>query len=284
MEKLHFLHVSDTHILRGYSGSMLAPLVRGLGESPVASLECAADYQRRTCPETDFIVISGDLVHEGGTEDYAFLKQLLEEQFAGISIYLCLGNHDRRAAFRAGFLGEEGDAPYYYARTHDGSGLRIIVLDSSHDNSGKGYVDKEQLDWLAGELKTKAPGGTLLVLHHPPHLPSGDPMTAAHSLINSEELSRVIEGSDIFAILSGHTHQENAAMFGSIPHYTADSTAFGVSISSEYMSMNDRLGLSRCTVLDGSLEVSHADFRRTPVTGFQTSIEALIKMMGASHA
>ncbi|WP_246271743.1 hypothetical protein [Amycolatopsis acididurans] len=47
-------------------------------------------------------------------------------------------------------------------------GLRIIALDSSVPGHGHGELSGGQLDWLARELATPAPDGTILAPHHPP--------------------------------------------------------------------------------------------------------------------
>jgi 3',5'-cyclic AMP phosphodiesterase CpdA len=48
--------------------------------------------------------LSGDLIHEGGVDDYAHLRQLLaaEQQLLGAPIRVILGNHDGRRRFIVG--------------------------------------------------------------------------------------------------------------------------------------------------------------------------------------
>lgn len=283
MKKLKFVHLSDTHVLEKYGGTMLESMVENTGGTPEEIFNNAVKYIYGTCRDLDFVVISGDLVHEGSAEDYKHYRKLISESFGKLPVYLCLGNHDRRAAFRAGYLGETGDAPYYYSVMHGDSGLRIISLDSSHDNSGKGFIDREQLKWLEKELHNECEEGTLLVVHHPPYLGADDPMLAAHGLINSGELYETIRNSDVFAVMSGHTHQVSVTSFGHIPHFTADSTAFGVSLDARYMSMNDRVGLVSCTVEDRTLTARHAAFNVPVKDGFRISISELMKLMQA-HA
>lgn len=274
MSKLKFIHISDTHILKNYDGTMLE------GLSPEMLFGQAADYIRAYYPDLDFVVISGDLVHEGGASDYDYFKQVIGRCFGGVTVYLCLGNHDRREAFREGFLCEEADdTPYCYATDLGDSGVRMIVLDSSYDNSGKGFADRGQLEWLKDTLETPAENGSVLVIHHPPYLSANDPMAAAHGLMNSDELYEIIGGSDVFAVLSGHTHQVSATTFGGIPHFTADSTAFGVAVDSEYMSINNRVGFAYCTAEDKHISVSHIAFDKELTTSTRISISDLLKMM-----
>ena len=108
------------------------------------------------------------LVHEGTAEDYAYFKSILEDNCKGIPYIVCLGNHDRRQAFWEGFLEKTGVAKPYVETTMI-NGLRIIALDTSPvDGNEIGEMPQEQLDYLAKELKTVAPKGTIVILHHPP--------------------------------------------------------------------------------------------------------------------
>ena len=280
MKSFRFLHISDTYILKSYDGSLLEAFTGSNGETPDDSMKKAADYMRTQCSDLDFVVISGDLVHEGNADDYAHFKALLERCFPDTQLYLCIGNHDRRAAFNEGYLCiGNNSAPYYYAREHKNTGLRIIALDSSYDNSGNGKLDEEQLSWLRSELKNTAAEGTILVIHHPPFMLDSDPLTAARALINSTELFDAIKDSDIFAILSGHTHQANATVFGGIPHYTADSTAFGVTFDNESMSMDNSVGLVSCAAQNRTLAAKHIAYTLDTVPRYSISIEKLMEMM-----
>ena len=47
----------------------------------------------------DFIVISGDLVHEGEEVDYHQFKKILDESRIQVPVLLALGNHDNKEAF-----------------------------------------------------------------------------------------------------------------------------------------------------------------------------------------
>ena len=78
-----------------------------------------------------------------------------------------MGNHDNRAELRRLLLDEAPSmAPLDRVSMIDG--LRIITLDTSVPGHHYGEITAAQLDWLADELATPAPDGTILALHHPP--------------------------------------------------------------------------------------------------------------------
>lgn len=288
MKALQFAHITDTHFLREYVSSSLMSGLASEEATPTTSLHKLADEIRENCPDLAFVVATGDLVHEGEAEDYAAFRNLLAEVFPDIPVYCCLGNHDRTAAFRTGFLGEttgvgEGKAKeYYYAVDDAASGLRVVALDTSHDNSGTGMLSDEQLQWLSRELATPSNGGRLLVLHHPPSVAMPEEFMS-HGLVNSAALRDIITGSDIIAILSGHTHQACASTFAGIPHITADSTAFGVKLTGQYMEMNNKVGYMMHTLQDESISSFVYQMPQAVKAGYKISMAEIVEMMKA-HA
>lgn len=222
---MNFFHLSDTHLVRPDQESGTSarknPIVDD-GTRLKAVLQAAVNYPQKP----DFFLITGDLVHEGEAEDYRLLREILEENCGGIPYYVCLGNHDRHAAFWEGFLGELGTAaPYYNSAMQEG--LRIITLDSSpEDGCISGKVTPEQIAFLREELKTSAPKGTIVILHHPP---KGTVYKSfeGHCLA-VPELNELLESGEVRAVFSGHTHFMSCTAAGSALYATAGSTAFSM--------------------------------------------------------
>ncbi|CRK81425.1 metallophosphoesterase family protein [Neobacillus massiliamazoniensis] len=255
MNKLNFVHITDTHILQEYKGSFLEKMVRP-NSNPSDNLIKTLENVKSLPHKPDFILISGDLVHEGKASDYEYFKQIIEDHVIDIPVYTVLGNHDVTAAYWEGFAGKANCTDQLFYET-DINGYRLIVLDSSYDHSGVGMVDSEQLNWLANVLKTPAEKGSLVVVHHP--LEAGE-VNDGHALTNSKELLSIINDSDVIAVLSGHTHQNKISNIGDILLSTADSIAFGGNVSNESFQMNDRTGFSLCTVDENGLAVQTVRF------------------------
>lgn len=261
MEQLRFTHISDTHILRDYGGT--DSLFLNFSGDPIKNLRKILTGIAGRKNRPDFIIFSGDLIHEGDAGDYAFFKQIIDETLKGIPVFFVLGNHDRKQAFYQGLLGEPGrSGPFYYSRDHQG--LRVIVLDSGTEKSETGFVDETQLTWLREELRRKSELGSILVLHHPPcaELKTG---LLAHSLMNSCALKDVLEGGDLRAIFSGHTHENSVTLFAGIPHFTAGSTAFGVIMDDEGMTFTNHYTYNEAIINDKGLyvrgEICSGDFK-----------------------
>lgn len=223
---MNFVHLSDTHLLHSRpapGGTTYDPaLVADDGSRLRAALKAAVAHPQRP----DFVILTGDLVHEGEAEDYRFLRSILEECCQGIPYYVCLGNHDRHAAFWEGFMGESGkSAPYVTTVMQEG--LRIVILDSSpEDGDAVGTLPQEQLDYLRDELKTSAPKGTVVLLHHPP---LGNVMESMDDLCpRREELCELLAGGEVKAVFSGHTHFFTCNYADTVLYATAASTVMSM--------------------------------------------------------
>jgi 3',5'-cyclic AMP phosphodiesterase CpdA len=110
-------------------------------------------------------------------------------------------------------------------QVHDIDGLRVIALDSTVPGAHHGEVSGAQLDWLAEELATPAPHGTILAMHHPP-VPSVLDLAVAVELREQWALAEVLEGSDVRGIIAGHLHYSTNATFAGIPVSVASATCY----------------------------------------------------------
>ena len=172
------------------------------------------------------VIFTGDLADRGEPEAYAKLRAIVDPacKAMGAKVIWAMGNHDNRAYFRTGLLDEPADdAPVdhsYYL-----NGLRIITLDTSVPGYHHGEVSPEQLEWLAAELATPAPDGTILALHHPP-VPSVLDLAVLVELRDQAALAGVLRNSDVRAILGGHLHYSTTATFAGIPVSVASATCY----------------------------------------------------------
>jgi 3',5'-cyclic AMP phosphodiesterase CpdA len=216
----HFLiHLSDTHLIAG--------------DGPLYGAVDSEAHLRRLFAEIELggarpeaIVITGDLADKGEPEAYSKLKAIVEPAAArlGTRVIWVMGNHDDRSNFRTGLLGQlPSTAPI--DRVYDLNGLRLIVLDSTVPGHHHGLVTDAQLDWLAEELSSPAPHGTVIAMHHPP-VPSVQDLAIMVELREQDALSEVIRGSDVRSIIAGHLHYSTTAMFAGVPVSVASATCY----------------------------------------------------------
>ncbi|KQZ11059.1 3',5'-cyclic-nucleotide phosphodiesterase [Agromyces sp. Root1464] len=221
----HFLlHISDTHVLAG--GGKLYDRVESERHLQTLFEEFEASGGR---PEA--IVFTGDLADKGEPDAYDRIRGIVDPvaERLGAQVIWVMGNHDERAAFRRGLLGERGVSAERGGRpvdrVDDVGGLRVITLDSTVPGHHHGEIAPEQLDWLAEELSMPAPHGTILAMHHPP-VPSVLDLAAAVELRDQGGLAEVVEGSDIRSIIAGHLHYSSTATFAGVPVSVASASCY----------------------------------------------------------
>lgn len=218
---LHVLaHLSDCHLRHPER-----PLVSGKID-PRATLADLLAGLAVSGHRPEALLFTGDLSDDGTPESYLELRQLVEPVAAdlGCRVIWLNGNHDDRATFRTVLLDQAGDDTPVN-QVHWLGGLRVICLDSTVPGKDHGLVADGSLSWLADQLGTPAPEGTLLLIHHAP-LPVVQDLAAAWELLDQASLARVLAGSDVRAILAGHFHQSSFGAFAGIPVSAATSTCY----------------------------------------------------------
>ncbi|MFJ6652999.1 phosphodiesterase [Microbacterium sp. NPDC091313] len=215
------LHLSDTHLLAG--GERLYDSV-----DAEAHLARAVRAIESSGVRPDALIFTGDLADHGEREAYRRVRSLVEplaERLDARVIWV-MGNHDDRAAFRGELLpGEHADPAAPVDRVDELDGLRIVTLDTTVPGFHHGEITDAQLRWLADVLRTPAPLGTILALHHPP-VPSVLALAASVELREQRRLADVLRGSDVRAIIGGHLHYSTFATFAGIPVSVASATCY----------------------------------------------------------
>ena len=194
------------------------------GKPAITILADIVKLIQKRFPETEYLVLTGDLAHDEKPETYKQLRNLLGEFIP--RCYLLPGNHDNRAAMENAF--PENIQPHTPLTCFSISvaDWRLIGLDSHVQGELYGRLDRDQLCWLDRELKEHENRLTILFVHHPP-VPIGSPWLDAIGLKESEHLADVLSGfSHVRAICTGHIHQEfEGSYVDDIKIYGAPSTS-----------------------------------------------------------
>lgn len=169
----------------------------------------------------DFIVINGDVI-EGtkvpsaqGREELRQAKRLFDQ--TTIPKYWVIGNHDVRSVTKPEW--KESLEIDYLHMSFVSKGYRIIMADSNFGPDGddakpgnsklytRGFVAKQELDWLRQELGTPEP--KIVFLHHPPtRSKPGKPDSGI--LRNADELRELFIGKNVKAVFGGHIEELQA--------------------------------------------------------------------------
>ncbi|MGE4374026.1 MAG: phosphodiesterase [Xanthobacter sp.] len=166
-------------------------------------------------PQPDLIVISGDVAETGTAEEYAFASAGLRA--LSIPFVAVPGNHDQRAAFQCGFMGETGKNPDCLAFSKALAGCHIIGLDTLVEGQAHGELRPTQLNWLDEALNAAGTAPVIIVMHHPPFRTGLPAMDDIGLRAGAEALSARLEGrSNIAGILCGHVHRAIFSRFAGI--------------------------------------------------------------------
>jgi 3',5'-cyclic-AMP phosphodiesterase len=218
MSSYLLVQISDVHLTA--SGS-LPP-----GAPPRDSLRNGLRLLQVSGIRPDVLLLTGDLADAGDEACYADLAAILADaaRESGADVVCLPGNHDDRRAFRRHLAGEpDGDGPVNQTRWR--SGLRIIALDSTIPGEAHGALDEQTLSYLRSQLRTPAPDGTVVALHHPP-IPSPIQYMSRLALRDPERLEQAIAGTDVRIVLSGHYHHEALGMLGATPVWVSPAAAY----------------------------------------------------------
>lgn len=261
MSELKILHLTDTHILSDmkYSGDFIFKNFEKNSYSTMNSIKQVIAKNESYFNDVDGVFVTGDLIHEGQEDDYQMLKDYMESQFQ-VPVFYVLGNHDRTQAFNKAFnISDEGEE-YYYSTMFEG--IRIIGLDSSHDNSGVGRISDTQLSWLDKQFEEDKDVPTVVLMHHPlkavlsknNHL-DDDP---GHMFLqNSEEVLNRLKVGNILGVFSGHTHSNFVNQSDNVLNFVNSGTAFFGEIENNQFTMINRSAFGMAFILDNSINYNH---------------------------
>jgi Icc protein len=204
-----FLLLSDVHAV--------APgkLVSGRLDTP-ALLRRAIDVLQARMPAIgpfDAVLVLGDVSDDGSAESYALVREELAR--LDLPVLAIPGNHDERAAFRAGFadlpgMPDEGLLDW----AQDVAGTRVVGLDTLVEGQGGGELRPESLALLSRAIAEAGDRPILIALHHPP-MRTGIRFMDAIGLRNPDDLAAILADPPCpVRLVSGHVHGIHAGMVG----------------------------------------------------------------------
>lgn len=243
-KKVCFLHISDLHYLRDY-GSQTGPFRETL-QNMTPPLQQLDGLLAQTDAVPSFVLITGDLTHEGEEGDYLALLAGLQRRFPGIPLFTVPGNHDHPAAWQAVF----GQGQPRVAMMPQ-EGFNLILLDNSHPDAPDGRITQEDVDALAKMLDASAKPA-ILATHH--HL-IGDQFVMPPADY-PDSFPDVLAKGKVLAIFNGHTHHQYRGSFAGVPVYTSGSLCFRGHNTEKGVDLVESPCIQLCMVIDEGVEVT----------------------------
>ncbi|MFC2946831.1 phosphodiester glycosidase family protein [Virgibacillus sediminis] len=186
--------------------------------------------QQIAAEDPDFLVINGDLVDTAWEEDFAFAKEVLEEEIGDeFPIYYIPGNHEIAGPGNLdNFLDAFGENRYSF----DHKGTKFILLDSSTGSFRTS--DFDQLINLKSSLSEAATDPEINNVVVFGHHPTKDPLPTDNSQLSDPKEAELIEnwltefresskGKGAIYI-SGHAHTVNLERVEGVPYMVVGSS------------------------------------------------------------
>lgn len=209
--------ISDPHITEP------GRLVSGRVDTAAFFRRCIARLCSLATPP-DAVIVTGDLVDRGRVREYEMLRELLSP--LAMPVYLLMGNHDDRAAFREVFR----DPRYggeYVQYTFDVGEVHVIALDTNVPGSSGGRLCAARRAWLETALNAAGDRPVVIALHHPPFT-TGIAFTDGCSLDreDADALAAIVRRyPNIERVIGGHLHRAVTTRFAGTIGSTAPSCA-----------------------------------------------------------
>ncbi|MFF4391054.1 metallophosphoesterase [Streptomyces sp. NPDC001552] len=172
--------------------------------------------------DLDAVLVSGDIADHAEDAEYEEAAKLLRSRHP---LVVCPGNHDERAAFRRGLLGEspgKSSGESLFTEPVDqvlrGEGFVLAACDSSVPGEHHGFLEETTLAWLDGVLTDTPPETPVLVAFHHPPVPLHTPYVDEIRQFGEERLAALVERHPhLTAFLCGHAHTAAATTFAGRP-------------------------------------------------------------------
>ncbi|WP_404385626.1 phosphodiesterase [Caenispirillum salinarum] len=221
MPSMMIAQITDTHV-------QAAPEREPGGDSSARLLKVVRTLNA-AAPAPDLVLVTGDLVNDGGPADYEHLRGILSQ--LQVPHFVVPGNHDDRDALRAvfrpdGYLPESGYLQYVV----DGFPLRLVGLDTLRDGHDGGRLCLDRLYWLERTLEEARGVPTVLFMHHVPFLTGLAPFDRS-PMEGADALASVLSGNpQVERVLCGHLHRPVATRWHGATVTAAPSTCFEIAL------------------------------------------------------
>lgn len=222
MQPLTFVHISDSHLATdpAWSGPLTDILPRPGAEALVREIESLPI-------PIDFVLHTGDVHSDPECEaDYQQAAALFGR--LPMPVYFLPGNHDRGDWLQRALSGCDEPAPHADQEFETG-GVQFLLLDSSAPELDQhyGWLEAEQLDWLARRCAADDERPLVVAVHHNP-LSLVVPWLEGIVLRNGEALHDALlpARERLRCVLYGHVHESVLTLRDGIAYQSVRSSWF----------------------------------------------------------
>lgn len=211
--KFRFVQLSDLHLV-GAADELLGSI------TPFELLKKVLQKVKELSPAPDFLLLSGDMTHNGEENAYKLLDELLKS--SQIPYYWLEGNHDNKKVMKK----LEASLRVNPSRSFEHKGIYFILLDSVSDDKSHGEFSEKTLEFLSQELEKSKSMPCVVAFHH--HiLATSCPWIDRSMVENTSDFFEITsQYNHIQMVLHGHIHNAISREEENLLILSAPSTAF----------------------------------------------------------
>lgn len=193
--------ISDTHVAAGTPAA--ARRIDDLART-IAAINALR-------PRPLAVVHTGDVAHDATVEDYRAACTALDR--LELPLYAIVGNRDRREPFKRAFAGGgylDAASPFVQYAVDLGP-VRLVAVDTLHDDSGLGGFCRRRAEELARLLDARGSQPTLVIAHHPPvevpSLKARNPLQFQDASEAAALVEAIGRAPQVLGVVAGHIHR-----------------------------------------------------------------------------
>ncbi len=209
-----FVQISDSHI--GFN--------KPANPDVTATMQAAITKINGLSHQPDFIIHTGDLTHQSKPKEFDDMDGVMQGSKVK-DVFYVPGEHDTSVddgkLYREKY-GKNTKGTGWYSMDH--KGVHLVGLVNVVQLEGMGMLGKEQLDWLAKDLKSVSASTPVVLFAHIP-LWAVYPEWGWGTKDGAEALSFTKRFGSV-TVLNGHIHQIMQKVEGNVTFHTARATAF----------------------------------------------------------
>ena len=221
---LHFIHITDTHLLNKADETLNNINTKQTFELVLS--QCQKRYKN-----IDFLLFTGDISQTGTEESYALFKSIIGQ--CGIPIFCVPGNHDTPNLLQNVIPNTPDDS---IKIIHLGK-FSLILLNSWIYNEHHGNISQQCLQELENYLQSNNGLFNIIAIHHPPTKINSKWLDEI-ALQNKDEFLQIIKKSfQNTLLLFGHVHQEFDLQKNKLRILATPSTCYQFKVNTDVMQL-----------------------------------------------
>ncbi len=220
-----------------------------LGVNTHRSFRDVLSNARAEFPDTNLLLVTGDLVNDHSAQGYRCLNELLSQW--NIPAHCLPGNHDAPKTMQQSLAGGNVKLERHVLV----GAWQIILLDSTQPGSDAGRLSAEELTIMEHYLQRFPDRHALISVHHNP-VPVGSAWLDKMMIANADDFFAVLKRYEhVRGVAFGHVHQEFDAEHVGIRLLAAPSTCVQFKPHSATFAVDERAPGYRWLILhsDGSI-------------------------------